>query len=130
MKTETKKADGYKVKTVQAITVEQVSGMICGAFEGGSNYWCESAYDWKFKGGERLAGVHLYDQIARGHVVEFKVETDDGEEHTVKPDIEKALQIMADTVPHQFSYLVAENSDASTDDVFFQCLVFGEVIYG
>ena len=42
----------------------------------------------------------------------------------------KAWQIVAESYPHVFARIKEEDYDASDADVWFQCAVFGEVIYG
>jgi len=44
--------------------------------------------------------------------------------------IRKGLQIMADKYPHHFRDAMAENDDAITGDVFLQCCLFDEIVYG
>jgi hypothetical protein len=45
--------------------------------------------------------------------------------------IDRGLQVMSDQYPEHFSDAVSEsNMDAGTADVFLQCCLFGEVVYG
>lgn len=44
--------------------------------------------------------------------------------------VRRGLQVMATECPRHFANLVNEDDDAETADVFVQCCVFGEVIYG
>jgi hypothetical protein len=44
--------------------------------------------------------------------------------------VQLGLQIMAKDYPNHFADLVNETGDATTDDVFLQCCLFGELIYG
>ena len=44
--------------------------------------------------------------------------------------IQKGLQIMAEKYPRQWKKFIDENDDADTSDIFGQCVVYGEVIYG
>lgn len=46
------------------------------------------------------------------------------------PAIVKGVQVMARAYPRHFRDFMEENDDASTADVFLQCVVFGKVIYG
>lgn len=39
-------------------------------------------------------------------------------------------EVFKEKYPKHYSDAVAEGDDATTGDVFFQCVVFGEVIYG
>jgi hypothetical protein len=45
-------------------------------------------------------------------------------------DLAKGLQTMAEKYPRHFADFVAENDDADTGDVFLQCVVLGDVVYG
>lgn len=44
--------------------------------------------------------------------------------------IQKGLEIMAEKYPSHWADFVGGNDDADTGDVFLQCALFGEVIYG
>ncbi len=44
--------------------------------------------------------------------------------------IARGLEVMATKEPRHFADLVSENDDAETADVFVQCCVLGEVVYG
>lgn len=44
--------------------------------------------------------------------------------------IKKGLQVMADKFPKHFADVTNDNADATTGDVFLQCALFGDVIYG
>lgn len=42
----------------------------------------------------------------------------------------RGFEIMAEKSPYQFSEFMADNPDAITADVWFQCVVLGDVVYG
>ena len=44
--------------------------------------------------------------------------------------VTRGVQIMAQKYPHHFKAFVDEDDDATTADVFLQCAVLGDVIYG
>lgn len=46
------------------------------------------------------------------------------------PAIEKGLKVMAEKHPRHFADFIGDNADATTGDVFIQCVVFGELVYG
>ena len=50
--------------------------------------------------------------------------------HLTLADIEKGLETMRDKYPRHWADLVEENDDLITGDVFLQCAVFGELVYG
>lgn len=43
---------------------------------------------------------------------------------------ERGLAVMAAKYPQHFCDLLTENDDATTADVFVQCALFGEIVYG
>ena len=44
--------------------------------------------------------------------------------------IQRGLTIMSKDYPHQFGLFINEADDAITGDVFLQCALLGEVVYG
>jgi len=44
--------------------------------------------------------------------------------------LEPGLQIMAEKYPRHFANFAQEAEDAETGDVFIQCCVLGEIVYG
>jgi hypothetical protein len=44
--------------------------------------------------------------------------------------MEKGLSIMAKKYPLNFNKFMTENDDAETGDVFLQCALYGEIIFG
>ena len=44
--------------------------------------------------------------------------------------MKQGIQIMADKYPEHFANVINENDDAETGDVFLQCCLFGEVVFG
>lgn len=112
------------------ITEQQLSDMLCSAFEGGVNYWCSEVSP--AVGENRNYTGHLSDAIARGDVTKIAVADSEGEDvHTItRDDLINAFGLLSKKVPHQFKYWLDDNSDASTADCWFQLAVFGEVIYG
>lgn len=64
-----------------------------------------------------------------GHIVL----TDFEENREYRLDLESiksGIQTMASKYPRHYSDFVSENDDAITGDVFLQCCVFGEIVYG
>jgi len=61
---------------------------------------------------------------------------DEGEDYNHSPaplnreSLAKGLQVMHDKFRRHFDDMINEHGDAITADVFLQCAVFGEVIYG
>lgn len=44
--------------------------------------------------------------------------------------VRQGLKIMAEKYPHQFKYVMADDTDAESGDVLVQCSLFGELVYG
>jgi hypothetical protein len=44
--------------------------------------------------------------------------------------LQRGLQIMATKFPHHFGNFISEDDDAETGDVFVQCAVLGDVVFG
>jgi len=68
----------------------------------------------------------------KGGYIEFSDLEDEEAEHknlTIEA-IQRGVKIMAEKYPRHFGDWIAENDDATTGDVFLQCCLFGEVVYG
>lgn len=131
MSTEPKPAT-VTIATTVNVPEQRVSDLLCGAFEGGSTYWatsCEIVSD------ADTDDLYPSDAVMLGHDVEIEYSADDSDEDTSKVMLTRdkaiaGLQIMAQKYPSHFGDFMSENDDASTADVFVQCAVFGEIIYG
>lgn len=116
------------------INSDLIRDSLCLAFEGGSNYW----YAELGKGApptEDISSV-LYSWVyswptCGGSVTLMDVEGDTGEPLTLDGQaIARGLQSMADKYPRHLHDLLTEDGDAETGDVFLQCCLFGEIVYG
>lgn len=68
----------------------------------------------------------------KGGYIEFSDLEDEEAEHknlTIEA-IQRGVKIMAEKYPRHFGDWLSENDDAITGDVFLQCCLFGEVVYG
>lgn len=116
----------FTITTKVDVPVSRVADLVCCALEGGSTYWCEDfqpAYP---------PGVE-WGHEAVAHGAPFSVKPDDDDAVLVSSGpkhIQRTLQLMADKHPFHWEEFMHENEDANTGDVFFQLLVFGEVVYG
>lgn len=123
---------------------ERISGLLCCAFEGGSNYWYmiedyefpEGVSRSDFQEGGRFTNPECYwhpSQIIPLHAgctVIIGDTVQEGNHRLDRKAVEKGLQVMASSHPRHYADFVAENDDAETGDVFLQCCIFGDVIYG
>ncbi len=55
---------------------------------------------------------------------------DDGIYFVTDKDFAKGFEVMAEKYPWHFNNFMNDNEDAETADVWFQCIVFGEIVYG
>ena len=125
------------VTTVQDISLQRISDLLCGAIEGGSNYWYMikrfiPPYNFDFRVDPNQIYKHLDFPLNKGGQIIFvDLEANDQKEYTLSlPTIEIGLQVMANNYPIHFHDFLNENDDASTSDIFLQCCLFGKVIYG
>lgn len=66
---------------------------------------------------------------------EYDAETDDegagtGRRILLEADILKGLAVMAEKVPNLFGQFMDDEADIIVTDAFYQCCIFGDLIYG
>jgi len=132
-----------------SVSDEQISGLLCTAFEGGANYWYTqldyelpdgiSIEDFREGGKFQPEGDYWHwcqlIPLVEGCALTLrdKLDEDDGDDspyRITREDIEKGVKVFATKYPRHFSDFINQNDDAITGDVFLQCVVFGEAIYG
>jgi hypothetical protein len=117
----------------KTIETQAVADLLCCAFEGGSNYWANvvlrhNPTTWEFLDDGEHKYIHTVPLNPGGFLI---FQEPDGKQYSLdQGTIQKGLQIMAEKYPEHFADFVAENADADTGDVFLQCCLFGEVVYG
>ena len=114
---------------------ERVQDLLCNAFEGGSNYWYQiMAYNFpkgQTKESLKIEFPHL-ELPFKGGSLTIKDCDENGPKNYIL-DITflcEGMKIMAEKYPIHFADFINENDDSITGDVFLQCCLFGEVIYG
>ena len=142
---ETKAQPTLSVEVKQEVTFQRISDLLCSAFEGGSNYWyCIEKYQkptaFTFFGdsldlvreGEDPTETFRYltYPLNKGGKVYITTDDEDKEYILNLDSIKRGLKVMARDYPRHFNEFLQENDDASTGDVFLQCCLFGEVVYG
>jgi hypothetical protein len=138
--------DGFIVK--HTITDDSIRNLLINAFEGGSNYWYMiERYDYGSLGPEdfKQGGPHFNDEYERmdhyllpfvpgtGLVISNRQaeEPEDVTEYRLdRAAIQKGLEVMKEKFPHHWRDFIGEDDDAITADVFLQCALMGDVIYG
>lgn len=127
------------VNVEHKVSLERISSLLCSAFEGGSNYWYQidkfiKPETMSFRTDEGQIFRHLdYPLNEGGALIISDIEGDLNEPPWKRLDLEaikKGLQIMAEKYPRHMGDFLNENDDADTGDVFLQCCLFGEAIYG
>jgi len=122
----------------QKIPIQRIQDLLCNALEGGySCYWCEIE-KFNYPEGEtkeslKIEFQHIELPFKNGSLTirDVSGEGDNKKEYILNlPAIAEGLQIMADKEPRHFRDFMTEDDDAITGDVFLQCCLFKEVIYG
>jgi hypothetical protein len=131
----------FVIETKTTIADQRVKDLLCSAIEGGSNYWYvivgyvyppgRAREDYKPEDDPRYMIVPL----EVGGAVRFRTLDNDKIDGTNqwqldRDTIKRGFQIMHDKYPRHFTNFVAENDDAETGDVFLQCCLFGELVFG
>ena len=117
------------------ISDELIEHLLCGAFEGGSNYWaenvsCEDNEDMKKVGGYKS---EYLTRTKKKDAVMFIHEIDGGKHPITKKSIIDALQKMDDPkngCTKALGRILDETYDADDCDIIVQMACFGEVVYG
>lgn len=130
--------------TVQAtveVPFDHITNAIIGAIEGGSVYWMNffaplaTSADLRaeLKADDKIwyAETEFWER-GGGARIEFDkpTESDPGFRNVGKAELVTGLNTMAAKAPKHFADLINENDDAITHDVFIQCVLFGEIVFG
>ena len=99
------------------IPVDRIRDLVISAWEGGSSYWCKSSDSWK-------------DLFNKKTITVLDLEDNNKKHEIGMCDLETGLAVMANQFPSCFGDFISGNDDANTADVFWQCSVLGEVLYG
>lgn len=107
-----------KLVTIQ-VTDQELAYIIITAVEGGSNYWAMFK-DYSPRRGEVTVCEDDQETAAAAGW------------HLIGPDrIAHGMSIAGNKYPHQLAkWLRDRTGDAETADVFLQCAIFGELVYG
>jgi hypothetical protein len=119
------------------VSFENIGGLLCSAFEGGSNYWYE-IHDYvepkeiTFQAMKGEVFPHIdYPLNVGGAVIVGDMEApEEAPKRLDMAAIKNGLKVMAEKYPHHWQDFVSENDDAITGDVFLQCCLFGEIVFG
>ena len=133
---------GYiKIESPESISKDDISGLLCSAFEGGSSYWCCDLAVHRYPDGMGKSDFefwHIEVPLIEGGVLKFRdveeaedAEVDeDGYYHLDLEKIKEGLAVLREKFPRHWSDFANKNDDATTGDCFLQCCIFGDIIYG
>jgi hypothetical protein len=122
----------------KAFSLQTLSDLLACGFEGGVGYWCQIVGYTKpalvkSATGDTTIFRHL-DYPLTGGAVKCRIvdeDTEDGEVLVLDgAAIQRGLNVMAEKCPRQFNNIGTAMEDAETGDVFIQCCLLGEVVYG
>lgn len=134
-----------KVTIQHEVSPQRICDLFTSAFEGGITYWAQTANLVRGTTDAKENVVWWGQPIVFDNpfVIELLYDDpdDDGGEGNGKgratinnPAVKRGLQIMADRYPAHFADILNDNEDATTADVFVQCIVFADkpdpLIYG
>lgn len=147
--TEAEAAGEFVARPNLNIPEHRIKDLLCCGIEGGIGYWAEIIeYDLPsnlmesdfYEGGKMTDPDNYWHPseiipFAKGcSVVLQQTEPDDGEEADVwrlnRSALVKGLAVMMNKYPKHAADFLAENEDANTGDVFIQCCLLGEIVYG
>lgn len=143
METQTTRDDVVEIKATLRIKKSRIGDLLCSAFEGGSNYWyriekkikppAKSLKAYAFANGEIFPHIDYPLCEGGGLVVSdfFGAEGDGVRTKTLDmKSLIEGLEVMREKYPSHYANWIDENDDAETGDVFLQCCMFGELVYG
>lgn len=131
------------------VTVEipesTIRGLLCSAFEGGSNYWYndlhidklpegDSRDDYREGGRRQIEGTYWHWSqlvpLVEGGRIAFD-DTEGGKKRYLGlTQLALGLKAMSVKYPYHFSNVAnPKNMDGRTGDVFLQCCIFGRIEY-
>jgi hypothetical protein len=127
--------------TLVEISDDDIANLLCSAFEGGSNYWYRiikfnkpKGKVWAGEDGDMAEFAHISYPLSPGGSLIIAVEGDEAKAglkyRLSRKQLQSGLDAMRLRCPHHFANVINNNADAITGDVFLQCCLFGEAIYG
>jgi hypothetical protein len=117
---------------------ERIAHLLCNAFEGGSGYWARIEDYRKPTDLDDLTPALDMDQIfphidyplSDDGAVILRAMDDSKDLVLDREAVERGLKVMATKYERHWANFIRQNDDAITGDVFLQCCVLGELVYG
>jgi hypothetical protein len=127
----------FTVTITKTLSPSKIADQVITAIEGGISYWCDKTDVLEpdrstLKERPWYADPKLY---AGPFKILFREEEEHklgaGRDQYLTPEnVQSGLNVMSEKYHDHFRDLVDENGDATTADVFIQCCLFGELVYG
>lgn len=138
--------EDFTITSSEKVSLKRVAELLNGALDPyyspsySVRYWCEEIKGRRqkpaslaFRFDEKTIYPYLDYPLNKGGALYFK-ELEGGEERgLLKLDllsIRHGLELMCEKWPKQWADFIEENDDCETSDVFVQCCLLGDVIYG
>lgn len=128
MENQNKNLNKIKVTLTFNISNQLIDDILCTAFEGGINYWCN-----KVEVSGKYLGQYASDQISRdGKLFLFDAEEEEKEYMLNKNKFIKGLRLAIKNgyVSLDDGTIDEANIDANIADIIVQYALFNEIIYG
>ena len=121
-----------EVNITKAVTIQKVKDLLTTALEGGSNYWYSELEPLQTPKGKKPSDYEFWHiDIPFEPTGLIGITDADGDEHELGfLTIKRGLETMAAKYPEHWADFLTERDDAITGDVFLQCCLFDDVIYG
>jgi len=120
------------------LTDYQLLGAFINAFEQGSSYWCSisqkslAACRETYKTEEKpCASEYVWEAILAGESVTFYDVEDPSDTWVLTLEkVKEGTEKFAKEHPQHYADALTEQGDATTDDVWFQMCLLGELVFG
>lgn len=145
---------GLEIQASHHLSWKDIDALLITAFEGGSNYWLAKAtpmrraeeingtmyesldpisWESQFDTEElKGLGLHYVIPLVEGNYIELVEDEEAGNaEHVLLlADVKRGLEVMAKKYTWHWRSVVEDTHDSETADVFLQCCIFKEIVYG
>jgi hypothetical protein len=131
-----------EVHIKQEIQLKDIANLLVSAFEGGSNYWynikefIKPKYEdllviYSFNGEVEYYPKYIsYPLSEGGSLIIEDLQNVMNLKSLNLPTIYSGIKVMAEKYPQHFNNFISGNDDAETGDVFLQCCLYGEIVFG
>jgi hypothetical protein len=134
----------FSVTVKKEISASRIVNLLCTAFDGGFGSWgryethMPPEPDWSWGEGTPEETEKDWADVRKvyvasmcgGHVTMYDMEDDEKPYRLDKAALHRGMRIFAEKYPKHFSDFINYNDDAITGDVYLQCCIFGDAIYG